>query len=73
MIFSIAGAIWCAGSIGPDCEITAGDIESDARERDLILVCNYPANGLGVSLVAIRTQNTALCSGFYATGDLRQQ
>src|SRR2546423_6687673 len=59
--------------IRPNGEITAGDVEPNAGERDLIRVGDYAADRLRVTLVPIGAQDCALAAGFHAPLDLRDR
>src|ERR1051325_4121138 len=51
-------------------KVTAGDIESDAAKRNLILVGDDSPDRLGVALVSVSAQYPALPTGSNASLDL---
>jgi hypothetical protein len=55
-------------AIRPDCRIPAGDVESDARDGDLLAVCGNATNRHDVPEVTIRHE----CDALGARSDVRQ-
>ena len=46
--------------IRPDRQVPAGDVKTNAAERNLILICDNAANRLGIAFVPVSTQHSAL-------------
>ncbi len=66
MILSIFGRDLFAFCVGQDGEISTSDVESDAAQRNLVLVGDHSADWLGVTFVTVGAKHAALAAGRHA-------